>query len=161
MLGMDDSDSPVDEPPPPVDLPGPVVVDPGTIVLADPVGAPDMLDEPGVELGQPVLAGDEETASEDEPIVIDGINVRRKRAFEKYGRAEAARYFVDPCPLHGPECTKSRSVQMGSSAFGVHAPRVYIGCWLEKAVGNTAEWHKAYVPSMAEMRNYAVRKNLI
>ena len=79
MLGMDDSDSPVDEPPPPVDLPGSVVVDPGTIVLADPVGAPDMLDEPGVELGQPVLAGDEETASEDEPIVIDRINVRRKK----------------------------------------------------------------------------------
>ena len=61
------------------------------------------------------------------------------------------------CTIHD-NCKKSRSVELMTDTLGSCAPLCYLGAWAEKAASLTHAEHVKYRPTLAEQRDYKLRK---
>ena len=93
--------------------------------------------------------------------VIEGVQVRVRAAYNKHGRSHAEPWIVQPCPIHGHTCTKSRSVMIDRDVLGEHAVDCYLGCWLEAALDPDVEDHAGHEPSLGDMEKYGRKRGFI
>ena len=103
---------------------------------------------------QDVIAadGDEEAVCEWPP-ELEGMKLRVVRAKHDNGYSYFSRLSV-ACPNSDhTNCSRSRSTQLHVSELGPKASLYYLGCWLQQWPSHEGE-HKAYQPTMAEMRVY-------
>lgn len=110
---------------------------------------------PGGALGgQPVAARGQRRLPDGFPADIQGMRV----AFVA-GRASASHTYADRVtvrcsnPAH-QGCSKSRSLKLLESRFGVRAAELFLGAWLMKAESLDAQAHAKYTPKVADMEAY-------
>ena len=143
----------------PCDLPGPVgpIEVPAGLPLPDP--AP-----PEAAPGSPLPpAAPASPAHPPEPMQIDAggdwpAELEGVPLLKLAGRDEMrVRYhgrLKVVCPVHGPSCHKSRSVQLFRDRLGDRAALYYLGAWLQKALTMDEHDHFTFKPELPDMQAY-------
>lgn len=148
-------------------LPAPASAEPLPIDDDEVAGDPDVemaTEPPPVPVADEVV-GDEAGASEAGPEASErgheGIphEIMGQRVSRIKGRHDVEWSYYDRisvrcCNAHHHNCTKSRSLQLGSAEFGPRAAEYFLGAWL-LASGLPADQHRRFAPTKAEMRAYA------
>ena len=69
------------------------------------------------------------------------------------GRRHARLRVVCDNPSH-PGCGRSRSIMLNVANFGARAAEGFLGAWLQASFNMTPEEHRAFTPTLAQMKNY-------
>jgi hypothetical protein len=86
------------------------------------------------------------------PETLEGVRLRFKKGKHNNGWNYHGRLLVE-CPnADHVGCGKSRSTALQTEVFGRRAPLLFLGAWLEASRRMTEEQHRAFHPSVEEMR---------
>ena len=101
-----------------------------------------------------VAAGHESDHEDAWPELLEGADLKFKKGKHDSGWNYHGRLAAQ-CPNTSHSgCGKSRSTALQTDVFGRKAVLYFLGAWLDAAARMSEREHRAYMPSVADMRAY-------